>query len=97
MHRDDRSERKPIVQPLPNPGATGSSTVDEGLYSLTPREREVLALMARGMNNREIANTLFISMHTVKNHISSIYRKMGSGDRTRVVLTAIRKGVVPFE
>ncbi|MEW6047657.1 MAG: response regulator transcription factor [Bacillota bacterium] len=64
---------------------------------LTPREREVLALMARGLTNQEIARRLVISEHTVKNHVSNIYRKLGSDDRTRVVLMAIRAGIARME
>jgi len=50
---------------------------EENLSLLTPREREVLTLMAQGMSNGEIASALFISEHTVKNHVSNIYRKLG--------------------
>ncbi|MBE3578091.1 MAG: response regulator transcription factor [Limnochordales bacterium] len=78
----------------PSRQQAGKAEAEEILAHLTPREREVLALMAKGYNNREIASTLFISMHTVKNHISSIYRKLGTGDRTRVVLMAVRAGLV---
>jgi len=81
----------------PRRQAAGKAEAEEILALLTPREREVLALMARGYNNREIASTLFISMHTVKNHISSIYRKLGTGDRTRVVLMAVRAGLVSLD
>lgn len=64
---------------------------------LTPREREVLQLMAGGLTNQEIARRLFISEHTVKNHVSNIYRKLGTDDRTRVVLMAIRAGITRVE
>ena len=60
----------------------------ENLSLLTPREREVLKLKAQGLSNGEIASTLFISEHTVKNHVSNIYRKLGDNDRTRVALLA---------
>lgn len=53
--------------------------------------------MARGLTNAEIARRLFISEHTVKNHVSSIYRKVGSADRTRVVVMAIRTGVARLD
>lgn len=59
------------------------------LSLLTPREREVLTLMAQGLSNGEIATKLFISHHTVKNHVSSIYRKLGENDRTRVALIVV--------
>lgn len=69
----------------------------KNLSLLTPREREVLTLMAQGMSNGEIASALFISEHTVKNHVSNIYRKMGMDDRTQVAITALRLGLVPLE
>ncbi|NLY10203.1 MAG: response regulator transcription factor [Firmicutes bacterium] len=65
--------------------------------NLTPREREVLKLIAKGMTNSEIAETLFISKHTVKNHVSNIYRKLGADDRTQIALLAIRKGLVSLD
>lgn len=61
---------------------------------LSPREREVLALIGRGMSNEQIARELFISPHTVKNHVSSIYRKLGVEDRAQAVLVALRLGLV---
>jgi DNA-binding NarL/FixJ family response regulator len=62
--------------------------------SLTEREQEVLRLMASGIGNREIAEALLLSEGTVKNHISSIFAKLGVTDRTKAVLHAIVKGLV---
>lgn len=62
--------------------------------SLTEREREILRLMASGIGNREIADALSLSEGTVKNHISSIFSKLGVTDRTKAVLHAIVKGLV---
>ncbi len=67
------------------------------LEELTARERDVLKLIAKGYSNAEIAKKLFISPHTVKNHVSNIYRKMGMDDRTQVALMALRLGLVPLE
>ncbi|WP_324718165.1 response regulator transcription factor [Carboxydochorda subterranea] len=67
------------------------------MAQLTPREREVLALIGLGLSNQEIARRLVISEHTVKNHVSSIYRKLQTADRTRAALTAIRAGLVRIE
>ncbi|MEZ5087811.1 MAG: response regulator transcription factor [Tessaracoccus sp.] len=61
---------------------------------LTEREREVLRLMAEGYSNREIAGALFLAEGTVKNHVSTILTKLGSRDRTRAVLRALREGVI---
>jgi DNA-binding NarL/FixJ family response regulator len=69
----------------------------QNLSLLTPRECEVLKLMAQGLSNGEIATVLFISRHTVKNHVSSIYRKLGENDRTRVALLAVGEKLVNTE
>jgi two-component system, NarL family, response regulator LiaR len=54
-------------------------------FGLTLRESEVAALLARGLSNREIAAALFISEHTVKSHLKSVFRKTGVGTRARAV------------
>ena len=60
------------------------------LAELTPREREVLSLIAQGYNNREIAQTLFISERTVKNHVNSILHRLNLRDRTQAAIWANR-------
>lgn len=60
---------------------------------LTEREREVLALMASGATNREIAAQLFLSPHTVKEHTSALYRKLGVRNRAEAVRQAGRLGL----
>jgi NarL family two-component system response regulator LiaR len=62
--------------------------------SLTPREREVVGLIARGLSNKRIALELEISEKTVKTHVSSILGKLGLTDRTQVALYAVREGWV---
>jgi DNA-binding NarL/FixJ family response regulator len=69
----------------------------ERLGDLSQRERDVLKLIALGLSNDEIAAKLFISPHTVKNHVSSIYRKLGIDDRTQVALIALRLGLVSLD
>lgn len=61
---------------------------------LSPREIEVLSLIAAGKTNREIANVLFISEGTAKTHVLSIHEKLGVNDRTEAVVTAIRRGIL---
>lgn len=63
-------------------------------YRLTRREREVLKLMTSGISNREIADALRLGDGTVRNHISSIFSKLGVSDRTRAVLYAIERHLV---
>jgi DNA-binding NarL/FixJ family response regulator len=61
-----------------------------GLDSLTNREREVLAELAKGRSNREIARTLHVSEKTVKAHVSSVLARLGVQDRTQAALLAVR-------
>lgn len=61
---------------------------------LTEREQEVLQLMARGMANQEIADELFISLKTVKTHVSNILSKLDVVDRTQAVVYAFKHGIV---
>jgi NarL family two-component system response regulator LiaR len=61
---------------------------------LTPRELEVLTLIAEGMGNKEIAQELVISEKTVKNHINNIFSKLHVSDRSQAMLYAIRQGLV---
>lgn len=60
------------------------------LESLSPRERDVLLFLTQGRTNKEIAQTLGISHQTVKNHVTSIMRKIGVGDRTQAALYALK-------
>ena len=62
--------------------------------AFTPREREVLALLARGLSNRDIADALEISAHTAKFHVNSILQKLGVERRTEAVVRAARMGLV---
>jgi NarL family two-component system response regulator YdfI len=63
---------------------------------LTPREKEVLQMLANGLANKEIASRLAISEHTVKFHVASILGKLGAGSRTEAVSLGIRRGLVPL-
>ncbi len=72
--------------PRPDPPA--------GLADLTPRELEVLTLIARGRSNREIAETLHVSEHTTKTHVAHILDKLDLRDRVQAVVLAYEAGVV---
>ncbi len=65
-----------------------------GAAELTARERDVLAQVARGRSNREIARALSLSEKTVKTHVSAILGKLGVQDRTQAALHAVRTGLV---
>jgi DNA-binding NarL/FixJ family response regulator len=66
-----------------------------GVDALTSREREVLAELAQGRSNREIARALHVSEKTVKAHVSSILAKLGVADRTQAALIAVRREQQP--
>lgn len=66
-------------------------------HVVTKREEEVLQLIADGCSTVEVADRLFISQKTVKNHLASIYQKLDARDRTQAVLRAVRMGIVHLE
>ena len=68
--------------------------LDSSDQILTPREIEVLRMMAEGLGNKEIASKLTISDHTVKFHISSIFAKLDASSRTEAVTIGIREGLI---
>jgi DNA-binding NarL/FixJ family response regulator len=67
---------------------------EEHAVMLTPREREVLTLLAAGASNKAIARALDLSVHTVKFHVASLIDKLGAGGRLEAVAIAIRTGVI---
>lgn len=64
---------------------------------VTKREEEVLQLIADGCSTSEIADQMYISQKTVKNHLASIYQKLDARDRTQAILRAVRMGIVSLE
>jgi DNA-binding NarL/FixJ family response regulator len=64
---------------------------------ISRREEEVLQLIAEGASTTEVAERLFISVKTVKNHLASVYQKLDSRDRTQAVLRAVRMGIIRLD
>lgn len=81
------------AHPAPAPSGRGASAAVLPMDDLTDREREILRLIARGDNNREIGETLFITEGTVKNHVSNILSKLALRDRTQAALWAREHGL----
>lgn len=75
------------------PGGRGTGRRNE--FSLTARENDILALLAEGHSNREIAGRLFLSEKTVKAHLAAIFRKLGVTNRTQAAMAAVHMGVGP--
>jgi DNA-binding NarL/FixJ family response regulator len=97
-HRGDVQLHPEIARKLMSAVATGempaeSRTSTGAFDELTEREREVLGLIADGLNNRQIAEKLFISQKTVKTHVSGILSKLGLADRTQAAIYALRHGL----
>lgn len=86
---------QPKITNLANNGTNGED-VDiclERINSLTKREYEVLTLIAEGLNNRDIATKIFISEKTVKNHVSSIFKKLKLNDRVQAAIFAYKNNI----
>jgi DNA-binding CsgD family transcriptional regulator len=62
----------------------------DGLFALTPRELEVLRLVASGMTNAEAGRQLQLSVHAIKFHLAAIYRRLGVSNRTEAAVTYFR-------
>jgi DNA-binding NarL/FixJ family response regulator len=74
----------------------GSPNGRRGEYSLTQREHDILALLAEGRSNRDIAQRLYLSEKTVKAHLAAIFRKLGVTNRTQAAMMAVQMGVGPI-
>lgn len=74
--------------------ASGSTRGHAPVESLTPREFEVLRLVAEGLHNREIAAALGVTEHTIKFHLGAIFGKLGATTRTEAVQKGLRLGVI---
>ena len=79
--------------PARDHGPTAPSDEEPG-EALTPREREVLELLAHGLSNRQIADALAISEHTAKFHVGSVSAKLGASSRTEAVRLGVRRGLI---
>lgn len=93
-----------LGEPILSPAVTGKllgqlthSTSVKDTFGLSERELEILTYVVRGSSNREIGRAVFISEKTVKNHLSSIFRKLNVEDRTQAALKAVKLKLVNLE
>ena len=84
-----------LLQRVVELGSKPSEKQTGGL--LTSREIEILRLAAQGMGNKDIAERLFLSLRTVKGHLTSIFNKMGVSCRTEAIIKGLAKGYITFE
>ncbi len=83
-----------IAQQMVERVGSATTQIPTSYENLTPRENEVLAMLAEGLANREIADRLGVSDHTIKFHISSILDKLGASTRTEAVTLGLRMGLI---
>ena len=82
-----------VMKQFAAPGDAGAK--DRERSPLSQREREIVVLVAQGFKNKEIAERMFISEQTVKNHLHNIFDKLGVSDRLELALYAIHKNIRP--
>jgi len=88
----DPAVQRHLVEAIAGETAPGPAAQPDGL---TPREAEVLTLIAGGLSNAEIAKRLFVSEATVKSHVNHMLPKIGARDRAQAVAYAYRRGLAP--
>ena len=90
-----------VVREVPVPAETAAaepfvpSAASQQSLGITPRELEILTLVARGLSNREIAEQLFVSENTVKTHCARVFDKVGAARRTQAVQRGKELGLLP--
>jgi DNA-binding NarL/FixJ family response regulator len=92
VRRGDRYVSPALLSSLV--GSVAPVAAPAGAAVLTARERDVLACLAQGRSNREIADELFVGVETVKSHLSKLYEKLGARDRHDAVAQALAAGLL---
>ena len=85
----------PVADAEPPPSSTPTAVEAGYVEPLSEREIEVLQFIAEGLTNQEVANRLYLSLHTVKVHAHNIYGKLGVKNRTQAVAKARALGILP--
>lgn len=76
-------------------GGQGRGSQDGSAADLTDREREVLVLISQGLSNQAIADEMFISVNTVRNHVQNLNRKLGVNSKLEAASVAVQRGMIP--
>jgi DNA-binding NarL/FixJ family response regulator len=84
------------IEPLVSTSARPEHAPGVQVESLTPRELQVLSLVADGLSNKGVAASLGVSDETVKFHLGSVFGKLGASNRTDAVRLALRRGLIPL-
>lgn len=90
-----RTRETVVVREVPAPSAFTLNTPKLEQLGITPRELEILTLIAAGLSNREIAEKVFVSENTVKTHSSRVFEKLGARRRTQAVQLGKEFGLIP--
>jgi DNA-binding CsgD family transcriptional regulator len=85
----------PVLVQAPAPQPFAPNTARQQTLGITPRELEILTLVARGLSNREIATQIFVSENTVKTHCARVFDKLGAARRTQAVQRGKELGLLP--
>lgn len=93
--RTPRSDAQPLTLPESAPADAASAPAVDAAAVLSMREREVLALLAGGLSNKELARRLNVSENTIKTHLANVYGKLGVEGRVQAVMAAQRLGMQP--
>lgn len=93
LHPDIARRLMAVISDVAPVQAEKPAAPSQDFHGLTDREREVLGLIAQGLNNREIAEKMVISEKTVKTHVSNLLDKLGLEDRTRAAIWALKHGL----
>jgi len=91
----DAAITRKLLQRVASSGA--GTDEGEGKGQITSREAEILGLAAKGMSNEEIANVLFLSLRTVKAHLTNIFNKMGVGSRVDAIIRGVKEGCINLD
>lgn len=83
-----------VLDILQTTGIQEENKTTSNLFNLTAREREILKLIAEGRSNKDIAEKLVLSLHTVKNHVKNIIQKLAVDDRTQAAILALKENLI---